>query len=98
MYPFGERIRAVTLYIKLGGRLGATLRKLGYPTKNSLIRWYREYQRQQDLKMGYSRTPSKYSAEQKQPAVQHHLDHDQCIASTPQGIGIPLQGLTHSMD
>ena len=42
MYSYEERIRAVKLYIKFGNRLGATIRQLGYPTKNSLIDWYRE--------------------------------------------------------
>jgi putative transposase len=37
MYSYEDRIRAVKLYIKLGKRLGATIRQLGYPTKNSLI-------------------------------------------------------------
>ncbi len=55
MYSYEERIRAVKLYIKLGGRLCATIRKLGYPTKNSLITWYREYEREQDLQVGYRR-------------------------------------------
>ena len=32
MYAYEERIRAVKLYKKLGMRLGATLRKLRYPT------------------------------------------------------------------
>ena len=50
MYSYEERIRAVKLYIKLGGRLGATICKLGYPTKNSLISWYREYVREQVLR------------------------------------------------
>lgn len=36
MYSYEDRIRAVKLYIKLGKRLGATIRQLGYPTKNSL--------------------------------------------------------------
>ncbi|ARV18586.1 hypothetical protein AEP_01642 [Curvibacter sp. AEP1-3] len=36
MYPHEERIRAVKLYIKLGQRLNATIRQLGYPTKNAL--------------------------------------------------------------
>ena len=36
MYLYEERIRAVKLYIKLGQRIGPTLRQLGYPTKNSL--------------------------------------------------------------
>jgi transposase-like protein len=45
MYSYEERIRAVELYIKLGKRLRATIRQLGYLTKNSLIGWNREYER-----------------------------------------------------
>lgn len=30
MYSYEDRIRAVTLYIKLGKRTGATIRQLGY--------------------------------------------------------------------
>lgn len=45
MYSYEDRIRAVELYIKLGKRVGATLRQLGYPTKNALKGWYREYER-----------------------------------------------------
>ena len=82
MYSYEERIRAVKLYIKLGGRLGSTIRKLVYPTKNSLISWYREYEREQDFQVSYTRTSGKYSAEKKLFAVKHYLDHDQCIAST----------------
>ena len=93
MYSYEERIRAVKLYIKLGGRLGATIRKLGYPTKNSLIGWYREYMREQDLQVGYSRTSGKYSAEQKQIAVQHYLDHDHCMAFTLRALGYPCREL-----
>ena len=32
MYSYEDRMRAVKLYIKLGKRLGATIRELGYPT------------------------------------------------------------------
>lgn len=39
MYSYEERIRAVKLYIKLGGRLGATIRKLGYPTMSARIQY-----------------------------------------------------------
>lgn len=31
MYSYEDRIRAVKLYIKLGKRLRATIRQLGYP-------------------------------------------------------------------
>ena len=93
MYSYEERIRAVKLYIKLGKRLSATLRKLGYPTKNSLISWYRVYELEQDLQVSYSRTSGKYSAEQKQIAVQHYLDHDQCISTTLRALGYPCRDL-----
>tara|TARA_R100001377_G_scaffold60964_1_gene37072 strand:+ start:521 stop:697 length:177 start_codon:yes stop_codon:yes gene_type:complete len=33
MYSYEERLRAVKLYIKLGKRVQATIRELGYPTK-----------------------------------------------------------------
>lgn len=43
MYSYEDRIRAVQLYIKLGKRVAATIRQLGYPNKNSLKNWHREY-------------------------------------------------------
>lgn len=46
MYAYEERMRAVALYLKLGKRLRATIRELGYPRKNALKGWYRESERQ----------------------------------------------------
>lgn len=42
MFSYEDRLRAVQLYIKLGKRIGLTIRQLGYPTKNALRTWYRE--------------------------------------------------------
>jgi len=36
MYSYADRLGAVELYIRLGKRLNATIRQLGYPTKNGL--------------------------------------------------------------
>ncbi len=36
MYSYEDWLRAVQLYIKLGNRVGVTIRQLGYPTKNAL--------------------------------------------------------------
>ena len=91
MFSYEDRIRAVKLYIKLGKRLGATISQLGYPTKNSLISWYREYEQGRDLQVGYTRSMSKYSDEQRQVAVQHYLDHDRCVASTMTALGYPCR-------
>ncbi len=44
MYSYEDRMRAVTLYIKLGKRAKATIRQLGYPSKNALKGWCREYE------------------------------------------------------
>ena len=52
MYSYKDRIRAVRLYIKLSKRLGSTILQLGYPTKNSLIGWYRKYEQSRDLQGG----------------------------------------------
>jgi len=53
VYSYEDRIRAVQLYLKLGKRIRATIRQLGYPTKNSLKAWHREYERCHDLRSGY---------------------------------------------
>ena len=68
MYSCEARIRAVKLYIKLGKRINAIIRQLGYPTKNSLIGWYREYEQNRDLPSGYALSRKKYSGEQMQLA------------------------------
>ena len=89
MYSYEDRIRAVKLYIKLGKRTRPTIRQLGYPTKNALKGWYREYELDRDLRVNYVRAKQKYSDEQKQAAVQHYLDHDRCIAASMKALGYP---------
>ena len=83
MYSHEDRIRAVKLYIKLGKRVGATLSQLGYPTKNALKSWHREFERHQDLPAAQVRSWQKYSDDQKQIAVEHFLNHGlTCLAIT----------------
>jgi putative transposase len=73
MYSYEERVRAVKLYIKLDKRISATIIQLGYPTKNALKTWYREYEQRQDVSTGYVRSRQKYSEAQKRLAVDHYL-------------------------
>ena len=89
MYSHEDRIRAVRLYIKLNKRITATIVQLGYPTKNALKAWYREYEQRQEVSIGYVRSRPKYSDEQKMLAVEHYLGHDHCIASTIKALGYP---------
>lgn len=57
MYSYEDRMDAVQLYLKLGKRMSAALRKLGYPAKNSLRAWIREFEHKQDLKHGLPWVP-----------------------------------------
>ena len=89
MYSYEERLRAVKLYIKLGRRFKATIRQLGYATKNSLKAWHNEFQERGDLKDGYLRSKEKYSEDQKNLALRHYLNHGRCIAYTAKALGYP---------
>ena len=88
MFSYEDRLRAVRLYIKLGKRVGLTIRQLGYPTENALKSWHREYEKRHDLHAGYARQPM-YSQAQRDRAVVHYLDHGRCIEATIKSLGYP---------
>jgi transposase InsO family protein/transposase-like protein len=92
MYSYEDRLRAVRLYIKLGKRVAMTIRQLGYPTKNALKSWHREYEQRLDLPAGYVRGP-RYSQAQKERAVEHYLEHGRCLAATIKALGYPSRTL-----
>lgn len=70
MFSYEARIRAVELYIKLGKRVRPAICQLGYPTKNALKGWHREYEQQLDLPIGYAARVPNYSCAQKEAAVE----------------------------
>ncbi|MCC7288062.1 MAG: hypothetical protein IT503_17955 [Burkholderiaceae bacterium] len=76
MYSYEDQLRSLA-----GQRVGLTICQLGYPTKNALKQWHREYKRRLDLSTGYVRRP-KYSQAQKELAVEHYLEHGRCLAAT----------------
>ncbi|MBB6487749.1 transposase-like protein [Rhizobium lusitanum] len=73
MYSYADRLRAVELYLKLGKRVKATIRHLGYPTKNALKSWYREYEPHLDVRVRSVARAPKYSEAGKQAALEHSL-------------------------
>ncbi len=89
MHSYEERVRAVAFYIQLGKRLRATIRELGYPAKNTLIGWYREYERRQDLPIGSAPRPPIFPETQKQVALEHYASHGHCISWTMRALGYP---------
>ena len=89
MYSYEERLRAVELYQKYGKRLKATIRELGYPTKNSLKAWCAEFEKEGHLQQKYVRSLPKYSDEQKNTAIEHYVNHGRCFAFTRRALGYP---------
>ncbi len=97
-YSYEDRIRAVRLYLKLGKRIGATIRQLGYPTKNF-------------SKPGISNTSSAtifgramsvrgrgIPDEQKKVAVDHYLSNGRCAAATLRALGYPSRETLAALD
>ena len=92
MYSHEDRLRAVQLYIKLGKRVGLTIRQLGYPTKNALKAWFRQYEQHIDMPAGYTRQ-AKYTQAQRERAVNHYLENGRCISATIRTLGYPCRPL-----
>ena len=88
MYSYEDRIKAVKLYIKYDFSVADTLRELGYPTRNALIKWYKEYKEKGDLHTSYEKKP-KFTKEQMQKAVDYYLEHGRCIRRTVRVLGYP---------
>lgn len=89
MYSYEERLRAVELYLKYGRRIKATIRELGYPTKNSLKAWCEEFEERRDVQEGYVRSKPKYSEAQRNAAIEHYVNHGRCFAFTLKVLGYP---------
>ena len=93
MYSYEDRLRAVELYLKLGKRIKATIRQLGYPTKNSLKAWCEAFEKSGDLQKEYVRVKPKYSEEQKSVAVEHYVNHGRCFTFTLKAFSTPVDPL-----
>ncbi|MEB0033308.1 IS3 family transposase, partial [Undibacterium sp. RTI2.1] len=66
-----------------------TILQLGYPTKNALKSWHREFEEFCDLPESYARKKPTYSEQQKNEVVEHYFNHGRCIAATVKALGYP---------
>ena len=87
-YTYEERMAAVRLYIKYDLNYSAVYYELGYPSRNRLRIWYKEYNETGDLKEDGANM-RKYSKEQRQAAVTYYLEHGKSIAKTISALGYP---------
>jgi putative transposase len=84
-----DQMRAVELYIKLGKRAKATIRQLGYPSKNTLKGWRREYEHHLDLRLEFAPRATKFTQAQKEAAVDQYRTYGRCISATMRALGYP---------
>lgn len=89
MYSHEDRMRAVALYTKLGKRAKATIRQLGYPSKNALMGWCREYEYRLDLRLGFAPRAPKFTQAQKEAAAELYRTHDRCVSATMRALDYP---------
>ena len=91
MYSLEDRMKAVDLYFKYGGSPAAVRRELGYPTKNTIKQWAREFKAIGTLRDRCRPHPPRYSEEQKQTAVDYYLEHGRSMRRTVRALGYPHQ-------
>lgn len=87
-----EKQAAIDPYISSGFSPTAAKRKLGYPSRSQISRWYHDY-----LKDGYARgsdkRPGKFTDEQKRVAVDHYLANGRNGSKTVRDLGYPSRTL-----
>jgi putative transposase len=89
MYKYEDRMRAVQLYIKYDLNMASVIRELGYPSRQMLYNWYREFVANGALRKDDQLCHSKYNETQRRCAVQYYLDHGQSISRTIKALGYP---------
>jgi len=92
LYSYEDRMRAIALYIQYDRSSARAIRELGYPSRKALYGWCREYNRLGDLHDTYPEK-SRYSAKQKQAAVEYYLEHGRNISGTVRALGYPSRTL-----
>ena len=88
MYTIEEKQKAVESYIKYGKKSTKVVRDLGYPSVRAIRQWYLEYLSDEGFQPRKNRK-SKYSAEQRQIALDHYFEHGCCLAHTIRELGYP---------
>lgn len=91
MYSYEDRIRAVESCVSSGFSPKAVSNALGFPSKNSVKTWYREYL--EELHGGdrhdRHRRRETYTPEQKRAAVESYIENGKGRARTVRELGYP---------
>lgn len=89
MYSIEDRMKAIKLYKAYGCCARAVIRELGYPSRNRLAMWYKEYQARGSMGSYESHKHLKYSHEQRQKAIDFYQTNGRSIHRTVKALGYP---------
>lgn len=92
MYSAEQRKKAIETFARFGCSEADTIAELGYPNRNTLRNWWKEYQVGGDefLERGHRRP--RCSEEEKQDAVDYYLEHGKSLAWTIRAMGYASSG------
>ena len=92
-YTPEQKMAAVKLYIQYDFSPSAVIYQLGYPSRNRLYSWYKEYK--ETGKFSVKGNHTKYTAEQRKAAVQYYLEPGRSVVKTIAAIiPVPRSGLS----
>lgn len=86
VYSYGDKMRAIELYLRYDRSAAAVINELGYPNRETLRLWYMEFAENGNLSRWRHR---RYDDLQKRAAVDHFFDHGQRLARTVRQPGYP---------
>ena len=86
-YTREQRQRAVELYVKYEGCAADVIRELGYPSREALRMWHRDWLDEQETGVSSQRGEryARYTEEQKRAAVDHYLTQGRARRCLPRG-------------
>ena len=93
MYSKKEREKAIKLYIKFRFKAAKTINVLGYPDRRVLQKWYKDYVECGNKVIITNSRKSKYSAQDRNKAVNFYLNHGKNISLTTKELGYPCRSV-----
>lgn len=89
-YSREQRRCAVELYERYEHSAADVIRELGYPSKEALLMWYREWleERRTGVPSRRGERYARYTDEQKRAAVDHYLTHGRRLSRTMRRMGV----------
>lgn len=90
-YTREQRWRVVELYVRYECCAADVIRELGYPSREALRMWHRDWLEEQETGVPSRRGEryARYTAKQKRAAVDHYLTHGRRASRTMRRLGYP---------